>query len=127
MTTKIKKGTEVWLFGNYDGKATVRALRLTIMSWGAKQGTAVRVENGKNIETRLYVERVADQIVPVADMPDPTEEGIRRAVAQKAKGIAHYVERAHHYCADLSSDNYHEHMKQKCEELIASDPAFIVG
>jgi hypothetical protein len=127
MTTKIKKGTEVWLFGNYDGKASVHALRLTIMSWGAKQGTAIRVENGRNIETRLYVERVADQIVPVSVMPDPTAEGMRRAVEQKAKGVAHYVERAHHYCSDLASDGYHEHMKQKCEELLASEPNFIIS
>lgn len=122
--TKITKGTVVWLFASWDKKATVYARKMTITSWGAKRASAIYTETGEPADFRLYPEQDAGRVIPVADLPDPTEEGLRRAVRQKADGIAHYVERAHRYSSER--DSYHEGMKRECEALMAAEPHFFI-
>lgn len=77
--TKIRKGTEVWMFGSWDDQGTAYARRLVITSFGKEQGTAIYVENGENIQQRLYAKFHYANIVPVADLPDPTEYGLEFA------------------------------------------------
>lgn len=127
--TKITKGTEVWMFGDWNHGATVYVRRLTITSFGKKQGTAVSVEDGKNVEHRLYTNEThlgMPRFIAVADMADPTEEALRRAAIQKAHHIECNVNTVHHYALqpdNWSSEAFYRSMKQGCEKLIAQEPA----
>lgn len=132
MATKIKKGVEVWLFIAWNDRATICAKRLTVTSWGKVQGTAICTENGKPIRKQLWVNLPngysdAPNIIPVADMPDPTEEGMRRAREHKARNIQHHVDRIHHYSSDpRTSDGYYKAMKDHCEKVLAEEPTLII-
>lgn len=124
MATKLKKGTEVWWFNDWNHGATVSIRRVIITSLGKIQGTAVHYENGNAIEHRIYADSTVKNMVPVADMPDPTNEALRRAAEQKAKWIQHYVACAHAY-ADTTTPHYHEGMRRECQALIDEQPSVI--
>lgn len=122
---QFEKGQEVWYFQGYDRKATVRATRLTIQSFGKKQGTATYTEQGKMLTQRLYADLKFNDLVPVADVANIEAECLRRAAIYKAENIKHYVDCQHAYCDSLTPF-YHEHMKRECEAVIAAVPSFVV-
>lgn len=88
--TKIAKGTLCYLFSNWNRLGVVTYRRVTVQSWGKKQGTASHTENGRMIESRLYVAHDAERLIPVADCADPHAEALRRSVLAIAHERAHF-------------------------------------
>jgi hypothetical protein len=121
--TKITKGTEVWMFGDWNLKGKVFIRRMTITSFGKKQATAVRVKDGKNAEFRIYADDYAN-LVAVADLADPADYAMSLAVAQKAKHVKRAADNAH-WNMDSTSKGYLEALKKHCEEVIADEPGFV--
>ena len=127
--TKIQKGTEVWFFQMWNRSTNkVSATRLTIQSLGKKQGTATRVEDGKFVHDRIYANQYGD-LVAVADMPDPTAEGLRRAALQREAEIAHHANCVHGYHLSYNGEDQYGYcaaMKKDCEVVINSAPAVVI-
>ena len=122
--TEIKKGTEVWLFGSWDHKATFCIERLVIQSKGKQQATATKTESGKFIKRQIWAPHYSNMI-SVADLPDPTQEGLRRAAEYKAMVIQGYVNCAHRESDDgsESTERYFKYAKKECEAILAAEPA----
>lgn len=104
MTTTIKKGTEVYIFGDYNHSNKCCVSRATITSFGKVQGTAVHSRSGKNYKSRFYAREAHKTVVPVADVPDVYAEAMRRAVEIKAYWQRHYYNRC--YLQQDASDAY---------------------
>lgn len=56
MELKFNKGDKVVLISKWNSKGAFYARRLTIESWGKKQGTATYEQDGKFIKSRIYTE-----------------------------------------------------------------------
>lgn len=123
-STKLCKGVEVWMFGNWDNKATVYARRVVLQSLGKKQGTATSVSNGKFVKHQIWAADYCN-LVAVADLPDPTAEGLRRATEQRRAKIESLRDIQHWY-ADTAQDSYHVAVKRDCQEVMDAEPKFFV-
>ena len=124
MTTKLAKGVEVWMFGKWNQFGTCYVQKLILNSFGKKQATAFRVKDGKNIKCNIYARCYSD-LVAVADMPDPSEEALRRSVVYRQEKIDHYRDTQHWYM-DTTTSAYHPHMKVECRKVMDSVPAVIL-
>lgn len=92
MANRIKKGAEVWLFGKWSRDCASYVYRITLTSMGKQQGTATRIEDGKNCEFRIYSSDL-DRMVPVSEMADPTEYALEFSRRLIETEIAYYVRR----------------------------------
>lgn len=129
MAKQIKKGSEVWKFGDWNQKGTAYARRLTITSLGKKQGTAIRVENGQNYECRIYAQEV-ERMELVSEYPDPTEFGLAFAAKVIADRVADWENRlawVRQRNADGLPCAYNERdIIAHIEEAKAQTPAFFI-
>lgn len=51
---KFKKGDAVTMISSYDSTGTVSVRHYLVTSWGKKQGTLIRKDDGSNAEFRVY-------------------------------------------------------------------------
>lgn len=123
MATKIKKGTEIYIFHDHDHSHTCSVTRMVVTSMGKVQGTAVYIENGKNVESRLYARDIGIRIVAVADVDDIHAEAQRRAEAVKAEWTNHYRDRAYHN--QDAADGYHKAMTERARVQLDQTPNYI--
>jgi hypothetical protein len=54
--TKFKKGDKVYAIAPWNNFDTFHVQEIEIQSWGKKQGTATRAENGEFIKSQIWVE-----------------------------------------------------------------------
>lgn len=122
--TKITKGTEIYKFGMFD-ETTCYVERLTVTSFGKKHGTAVRMQDGKPIESRLYAVDEATTfinkqgeyfvcLIPVADVPDVESKAMELARQIKQYYQDHY-RNAQHASID-AAEVYHRAISKKARE-----------
>jgi len=121
-TTTFKKGDTVWLFGDWDRKGGCVVSKITLTSMGKKQGTAIQVIDGQNIESRVYPGQMKNMIL-VSELADPTSEALARGEAYRLNEIKHYVDTVHHYALAESSRSdagYFKAMKEGCQKCLDS-------
>lgn len=122
----FKKGDVVWSITDWNHKATVSVNKLTIKSWGKVQGTASLVENGKMINSQIYV-KWADHLFLASDVENIEEFALEIAKQIKAKHIKHCLECVHWaYARNESSDGYYKAIKEKCQAIMDEEPKVIL-
>lgn len=128
MATKIKKGTEVWLFIDWNRGATVMARRCVVQSIGKQQATLTHCENGSYLKSFVYA-RDYGNMIATADLPDPMEEGLRRATEQKARHIEEIVNTVWHHAlrSDIEQLAYFVQMRKSCERIMDEAPRCVFG
>lgn len=74
---KYTKGDLVTIVGSWDSTGTVYVRDYVVSSWGAKQATLVRVDDGSNAQFRVYTARDnevqgirSSRLIPTAEYSD---------------------------------------------------------
>lgn len=91
MTTKLKKGTQVYYFINWNSKGTFVFRACTVKSCGVKQMTLESEEDGQMIKSFVYAGNY-HAVVAVADIADPAEYAEQLATKFCVERIAFYKE-----------------------------------
>jgi hypothetical protein len=135
MAAKFKKGDEVWVFGDWDHKGGAYVRRMVLTSYGAKQGTAVYPESGKQVKHRIYAADY-ERMRLVSEMPDPVPHAADLSREFRAYWIQHFVDRAHWYYVgkhgsdyrvlDRGNEAYFTGLKASCEEVMSLPPRVMI-
>lgn len=89
---KFRKGDAIVQIGFYnEARTQIWVRRLTVQSWGKKQGTASDA-TGRLIEDRLYADRT-DRLA-MADDADAIEATILRLIADEQARVIRWIEHA---------------------------------
>jgi hypothetical protein len=102
---KFNKGDKVYEIGSLDGKGMFYIREVEIKSWGAKQGTAISMENGKYTESRIYVTHANNQPHGAHYFKIGTVDPVAKALELAASFIAHNLADAQ---SRLGMDAYHQ-------------------
>ena len=127
MYKQFKKGDVVWRIAGWDSKATVSVKKLTIQSWGKRQGTATSVDNGEFVRSQFYVNQ-ADDLYLASEVEDINAFALEVAKNYKAKNIQWCANAAHHHYVGAGSnafDSYFISIKKQCEEVIIEEPTVL--
>ena len=128
MHKQFKKGDVVWQIGNWNSKATAYVKKLTIQSWGKKQGTATDLnKNNDFVKHTFYVDQ-ADTLYLASEVENINVFALEVAKQLKAEHIQHYADCAHHHYIGAGAgayDSYFNSMAEKCRAVMAEEPTVI--
>jgi hypothetical protein len=138
---QFKKGDKVTRIASYNRTGTVYVRHYVVTSWGKKQATLVRVDDGSNAEFRVYTQ-TADclqgvaswRIMATADYTDALGLEIaaefiadehKRASARWARAQANFAAGGIPYAGTLESNLKHERGVFADHNAVAWVPAIL--
>lgn len=115
--SNFKKGDEAFKIKSWDDRGVFYVERVTIQSWGKKQGTATRQVNGKSLKAQIYIVHEGNWYFPA------TIDAEAKALELAAVYIQEEMERAEYR---LTNPAYHQPSAQEdLEYFSTAQPAVI--